>query len=62
MNKTEELIMQIANAAHQLGWTIALPNNDEEDLQGLIIGKDSYVNNILSYLPDEPEKTPTTMS
>lgn len=45
-----ELIEQITEAAEELGWIIAIPQDEESDelVQGLIMGTEEFITNIVS--------------
>jgi len=41
-------VMIIATASLDMGWNIAIPNNDVNDeLSGMIVGTEEYIDNIL---------------
>ncbi len=45
----EEALNAIIQACEFLGWTVAVPNeNPEDDIQGLVIGQDEYVDKVLN--------------
>lgn len=45
----EEALNAIIKACEFLGWTVAVPNQDENaDIQGLVIGEDEYVDKVMS--------------
>ena len=50
-----EPYQQLVDAIKKMGWCIAVPtaNADDELLSGLIIGKQSYVDNILEQLEED---------
>lgn len=51
-NQALELLMIAAEA---MGWTIIVPDvDDDEEVPGLIIGKEEYVDWILDTLGDDP--------
>lgn len=45
-----ELIEQITEAAEELGWVIAIPQDEESDelVQGLIMGTEEFITNIVA--------------
>lgn len=43
----EEAISKIIEAAEHFGWNVSFPNNDE-DLIGMIIGTEEYIEKVLS--------------
>jgi hypothetical protein len=45
----EETIMLITDLAANLGWGIVLTGENEEDVNGLIIGTEDYIANLYSY-------------
>jgi hypothetical protein len=48
-NTPEEALNAIIKACEFLGWTIAIPTeNSQEDIKGLVIGEDEYVQKVLS--------------
>lgn len=51
----EQAIEAIAKASEFFGWTIAFSNSlsDEENIPGMIIGTEQYVNSIMDNLPDD---------
>ena len=46
-NKEEQAFAQIIKACKVLNWMIALPEDEEDNITGLIIGTDEYVNSVL---------------
>lgn len=50
MSEEEKLFEQLVTIVEKLGWTIALPNveNDEDPLPGLIVGENWYVQKVLN--------------
>lgn len=53
-NVTEnELMDTLVATIAQLGWTVALPElNDDDPVPGMIIGTNEYVGSIIDNLPD----------
>lgn len=49
----ETAITQISEACKTLGWNMAIPDqNDDEDVKGMILGTDEYINEILERKED----------
>lgn len=50
----QQLIKELIDICEELKWNIALPNgsNDDEEVEGLIIGNAEYVNYILDIVED----------
>jgi len=51
--KPEEYILEIQLACAKLGWNIGITN--EDDLSGLIIGKTSFIKEVVSQLEEIEE-------
>ena len=50
MQDFEKLIQLIQN----LGWDIALPDlNDDDEVPGMVIGNENYVQSVIECLPDD---------
>ena len=50
----KQIFDDLLQAIAALGWTVAVPGvGDDDDVPGLIVGKDEYVNAILEYIPED---------
>jgi len=51
-------IFIISMAAIDMGWGIAIPNEDDEEIQGMMVGTQEYLDDILpnNNPPDHPDK------
>ena len=47
--------MVIALASLDMGWGLAIEDRDEEEIRGMIIGTDEYIESVLSNNNDLPE-------
>ena len=56
-NKEKQLVDAIANLCQELGWSIAVPfaDDDEDKIDGLLIGTEDYINEILIQLDEFSE-------
>ncbi len=60
-DKGEEVhpIFVISMAAIDMGWGLAIPNEDDEEIQGMIVGTQEYLDGVLKKddnPPDNPDK------
>lgn len=58
-NEGEELhpLMVVTLAALDMGWSLAVPDGkDDDEVQGMMIGTDEYINGILKYNDDDCDK------
>ena len=49
-------IFIISMAAMDMGWGMAIPNEDDEEIQGMAVGTEEYLDNILDLNPDPEPK------
>ena len=56
-NEGEEVhpIFVISMAAIDMGWGIAIPNEDDEEIQGMIVGTQEYVDGVLKKDDNPPD-------
>ena len=47
-----DLMEQLIKNIHDIGWSLAIPNCNEEDVPGLIIGTEDYVSAVIEHLPE----------
>lgn len=50
----EELLGTLVATISQLGWSVALPDiDDEATVPGMIIGTENYIDAVLKHLPED---------
>ncbi len=51
-----QLFKELIDIIHELGWSVALPNVDEDSIvPGMIIGEQEYIDSIVDQLDDDME-------
>ena len=57
-NEGEEIhpVMLISMAAMEMNWEIAIPNDDDEDIQGMVVGTQEYIDDVLNNNEDFLDK------
>lgn len=53
----EEAVEALSNVCEFFGWQMAIPKmiDEEADVPGMIIGKQEYIDQVVSHLPDNTE-------
>lgn len=49
-DKQKQLLEEMSLILEEMGWSMAMLAEETEGLQGMIVGQDDFISNILSYL------------
>ena len=49
-NKTEKAMERLVEAIDFFGWTVAIPNSKDDNVVGMVIGQQDYVDGIMGSL------------